>query len=159
MLLTELVVLLSEHLNICNNVITNILQKNNIRINQRLLLEKVAIMNNNNELLNNDLNVKERTKNKVKSKIEETKDEETKDAETKVEDTNATNNIKQLRGRGRPRKNRVMREEMREEEICVEVEEIRVDGITYYKTSENVILSKELIIEGILRDGKIVKGV
>ena len=159
MLLTELVVLLSEHLNICNNVITNILQKNNIRINQRLLLEKVAIMNNNDELLNNDLNVKERTKTKVKSKIEETKDEETKVAETKVEDTNATNNIKQLRGRGRPRKNRVMREEMREEEICVEVEEIRVDGITYYKTSENVILSKELIIEGILRDGKIVKGV
>ena len=96
---------------------------------------------------------------KVKSKIEETKDEENKVAETKVEDTNATNNIKQLRGRGRPRKNRVMREEMREEEICVEVEEIRVDGITYYKTSENVILSKELKIEGILRDGKIVKGV
>ena len=159
MLLTELVDLLSEHLNICNNVITNILQKNNIRINQRLLLEKVAIMNNNNGLLNNDLNVKERTKAKVKSKIEETKDEETKDAETIVEDTNATNNIKQLRGRGRPRKNRVMREEMREEEICVEVEEIRVDGITYYKTSENVILSKELKIEGILRDGKIVKGV
>ena len=159
MLLTELVVLLSEHLNICNNVITNILQKNNIRINQRLLLEKVTIMNNNDELLNNDSNVKERTKTKVKSKIEETKDEETKDAETIVEDTNATNNIKQLRGRGRPRKNRVMREEMREEEICVEVEEIRVDGITYYKTSENVILSKELKIEGILRDGKIVKGV
>ena len=159
MLLAELVVLLSEHLNICNNVITNILQKNNIRINQRLLLEKVTIMNNNNGLLNNDLNVKERTKAKVKSKIEETKDEETKDAETIVEDTNATNNIKQIRGRGRPRKNRVMREEMREEEICVEVEEIRVDGITYYKTSENVILSKELIIEGILRDGKIVKGV
>ena len=160
MLLTELVDLLSEHLNICNNVITNILQKNNIRINQRLLLEKVTIMNNNNNgLLNYDLNVKERPKTKVKSKAEETKDEETKDVETKVEDTNATNNIKQLRGRGRPRKNRVMREEMREEEICVEVEEIRVDGITYYKTSENVVLSKELIIEGILRDGKIVKGV
>lgn len=50
-----------------------------------------------------------------------------------------------------------MREE--EEEICVEVEEIRVDGRTYYKTCENVILSKELEIEGILRDGKIVKGV
>jgi hypothetical protein len=50
-----------------------------------------------------------------------------------------------------------MKEE--EEEICVEVEEIKVDGKEYYKTCENVILSKELKIEGILRDGKIVRGV
>jgi hypothetical protein len=46
----------------------------------------------------------------------------------------------------------------KEEEICVEVEEVTVDGITYYKTSENVILSKDLTIEGIMRNGKIVKG-
>ena len=50
-------------------------------------------------------------------------------------------------------------EEEKEEEICVEVEEVEVDGITYYKTSENVILSKDLEIEGIMRNGKIVKGV
>jgi hypothetical protein len=154
MLLTELVDLLSEHLNICNNVITNILQKNNIRINQRLLLEKAIIMNNNRELLINDLNptnveknVKAEPKAKAKSKVEE----------TKAEDINTTNINKPLRGRGRPRKNTVMKEE--EEEICVEVEEIDVDGRKYYKTWENVILSKELKIEGILRDGKIVKGV
>ena len=40
-----MVKLLSEHFNICNNSITNILQANNIRINQRLLLEKDVIMN------------------------------------------------------------------------------------------------------------------
>ena len=159
MLLTELVDLLSEHLNICNNVITNILQKNNIRINQRLLLEKAIIMNNNRELLNNDINptnveknVKAEPKAKAKSKVEEIKA-----VETKAEDINTTNINKPLRGRGRPRKNTVMKEE--EEEICVEVEEIKVDGKEYYKTWENVILSKELKIEGILRDGKIVKGV
>jgi hypothetical protein len=159
MLLTELVDLLSEHLNICNNAITNILQKNNIRINQRLLLEKAIIMNNNRELLINDLNptnveknVKAEPKAKAKSKVEETKP-----VETKAEDINTTNINKPLRGRGRPRKNTVMKEE--EEEICVEVEEIDVDGRKYYKTWENVILSKELKIEGILRDGKIVKGV
>jgi hypothetical protein len=159
MLLTELVDLLSEHLNICNNVITNILQKNNIRINQRLLLEKAIIMNNNRELLINDLNptnvetnVKAEPKAKAKSKVEETKP-----VETKAEDINTTNINKPLRGRGRPRKNTVMKEE--EEEICVEVEEIDVEGKKYYKTCENVILSKELKIEGILRDGKIVKGV
>jgi len=159
MLLTELVDLLSEHLNICNNVITNILQKNNIRINQRLLLEKAIIMNNNRELLINDLNptnveknVKPEPKAKAKSKVEEIKA-----VETKAEDINTTNINKPLRGRGRPRKNTVMKEE--EEEICVEVEEIDVEGRKYYKTWENVILSKELKIEGILRDGKIVKGV
>jgi len=164
MLLTELVDLLSEHLNICNNVITNILQKNNIRINQRLLLEKAIIMNNNRELLNNDLNptnveknVKAEPKAKAKSKVEEIKAVEPKPVETKAEDINTTNINKPLRGRGRPRKNTVMKEE--EEEICVEVEEIKVDGKEYYKTCENVILSKELKIEGILRDGKIVKGV
>jgi len=159
MLLTELVDLLSEHLNICNNVITNILQKNNIRINQRLLLEKAIIMNNNRELVINDLNptnveknVKTEPKAKAKSKVEEIKA-----VETKAEDINTTNINKPLRGRGRPRKNTVMKEE--EEEICVEVEEIDVEGKKYYKTCENVILSKELKIEGILRDGKIVKGV
>jgi hypothetical protein len=36
---------------------------------------------------------------------------------------------------------------------------IKLEGRKYYKTCENVILSKELKIEGILRDGKIVKGV
>lgn len=159
MLLTELVDLLSEHFNICNNVITNILQKNNIRINQRLLLEKAIVMNNNRELLNSDLNptnveknVKEEPKAKPKSKVEEPKA-----VEPKADEINTTNINKPVRGRGRPRKNTVMKEE--EEEICVEVEEIKVDGKEYYKTWENVILSKELKIEGILRDGKIVKGV
>ena len=51
-----------------------------------------------------------------------------------------------------------MKEE-EEEEVCVEVEEIEVDGVTYYKTNENVILSKGLEIEGIMRNGKILKGV
>jgi hypothetical protein len=116
-------------------------------------------MNNNRELLNNDINptnveknVKAEPKAKAKSKVEEIKA-----VETKAEDINTTNINKPVRGRGRPRKNTVMKEE--EEEICVEVEEIKVDGKEYYKTCENVILSKELKIEGILRDGKIVKGV
>jgi hypothetical protein len=50
----------------------------------------------------------------------------------------------------------VMKEE-EDEEICVEVEEVDVCGVKYYKTSENVILSKALEIEGIMRDGKLVR--
>ena len=148
-----MVKLLSEHFNICNNSITNILQANNIRINQRLLLEKDVIMNKpelkktNNTKTNNNEELEAKLEAKLETKLE-----------TKIEENKTNNEIKPARGRGRPRKNTIMKEE-EEEEICVEVEEIEMDGVTYYKTSENVILSKELEIEGIIRNGKIVKGV
>ena len=154
MLLTDMVKLLSEHFNICNNSITNILQANNIRINQRLLLEKDVIMNKpalkktNNTKTNNNEELEAKLEAKLATKVKE----------TKIEENKTNNEIKPARGRGRPRKNTIMKEE-EEEEICVEVEEIEMDGVTYYKTSENVILSKELEIEGIIRNGKIVKGV
>jgi hypothetical protein len=152
MLLTELVELLSEHFNISNNAITTILQNNNIRINQRLLLEKVMLVMNKPEV--KKINT---TKTNIISEVVETKVEENK---IRVEENKPNLEIKPTRGRGRPRKNTVMSEEVeKEEEICVEVEEVTVDGITYYKTSENVILSKDLTIEGIMRNGKIVKGV
>lgn len=152
MLLTELVELLSEHFNISNNAITNILQNNNIRINQRLLLEKAVLIMNKPEV--KKINT---TKTNVINEDVETKVTENK---IRVEENKPNLEIKPPRGRGRPRKNTVMSEEVeKEEEICVEVEEVTVDGITYYKTSENVILSKDLTIEGIMRNGKIVKGV
>jgi len=152
MLLTEMVELLSEHFNISNTAITNILQNNNIRINQRLLLEKVVLIMNKPEVKKTST-----TKTKIINEDVETKVVETK---IRVEENKPNLEIKPPRGRGRPRKNTVMSEEVeKEEEICVEVEEVTVNGITYYKTSENVILSKDLTIEGIMRNGKIVKGV
>lgn len=158
MLLTELVEILSEHFNISNNAITTILQNNNIRINQRLLLEKAMLVMNKPEV--KKINT---TKTNIISEVVETKVEENKirveENKIKVEENKTNIEIKPSRGRGRPRKNTVMSEEVeKEEEICVEVEEVTVDGITYYKTSENVILSKDLTIEGIMRNGKIVKG-
>jgi hypothetical protein len=152
MLLTELVELLSEHFNISNNAITSILQNNNIRINQRLLLEKAVLIMNKPEVKKNTT-----TKTNIINEDAETKVSENK---IRVEENKPNLEIKPTRGRGRPRKNTVMSEEVeKEEEICVEVEEVTVEGITYYKTSENVILSKDLTIEGIMRNGKIVKGV
>ena len=145
-----MVKLLSEHFNICNNSITNILQTNNIRINQRLLLEKDVIINKPE--LKKTNNIKTNNNEELETKVKETK------LETIIKENKTNIEIKPARGRGRPRKNTIMKEET-EEEICVEVEEIEMDGITYYKTSENVILSKELEIEGIMRNGKIVKGV
>ena len=167
MLLTEMVELLSEHFNISNTAIINILQNNNIRINQRLLLEKAPLIMNKPEVKKTSTTKTNIINEDVETKVKETKVKETKVKETKIEENkirveeNKTNlEIKPTRGRGRPRKNTVMSEEVdKEEEICVEVEEVTVDGITYYKTSENVILSKDLTIEGIMRNGKIVKGV
>ena len=57
------------------------------------------------------------------------------------------------RGRGRPKKNTLSKDE--EGSVGLEVELIMIDEKEYYLTSENVVLSKELKIEGILRDGKI----
>lgn len=158
MLLTELVEILSEHFNISNNAITTILQNNNIRINQRLLLEKAVLVMNKPEVKKNNT-----TKTNIINEDAETKAAENKikveETKIKVEENKTNIEIKPSRGRGRPRKNTVMSEEVeKEEEICVEVEEVTVDGITYYKTSENVILSKDLTIEGIMRNGKIIKG-
>jgi hypothetical protein len=158
MLLTELVEILSEHFNISNNAITTILQNNNIRINQRLLLEKAVLVMNKPEVKKNNT-----TKTNIINEDAETKVAENKikvaENKIKVEENKTNIEIKPSRGRGRPRKNTVMSEEVeKEEEICVEVEEVTVDGITYYKTSENVILSKDLTIEGIMRNGKIIKG-
>ena len=154
-----MVELLSEHFNISNNAITTILQNNNIRINQRLLLEKAVLIMNKPEVKKTNT-----TKKNIISEVAETKVEENKirveENKIRVEENKPNLEIKPTRGRGRPRKNTVMSEEVeKEEEICVEVEEVTVDGITYYKTSENVILSKDLTIEGIMRNGKIVKGV
>ena len=58
------------------------------------------------------------------------------------------------RGRGRPKKNTLSKDE----DGCVglEVELLMIDGKEYYLTQENVVLNKELKIEGILREGKIV---
>ena len=57
------------------------------------------------------------------------------------------------RGRGRPKKNTLSKDE--EGSVGLEVELIMIDEKEYYLTSENVVLSNELKIEGILRDGNI----
>jgi ribosomal protein L14E/L6E/L27E len=88
--------------------------------------------------------------------VEKIEEKVVEKVEPKVEEKIETKESKPTRGRGRPKKNMIMKEE-EDEEICVEVEEVDVCGVKYYKTSENVILSKALEIEGIMRDGKLVR--
>ena len=65
--------LLAEHLNICSNSITNILQNNNIRINQRLLLDKEIIMNKPEIKKTKNIRTNNSTE-EVETKFKETKD-------------------------------------------------------------------------------------
>ena len=104
---------------------------NNIKLSQRLLSEKKS--NANTDALNSNI-----------------------DTIINNEDVNLETNSKKekpIRGRGRPRKSEAKEEE---ETVIVDVERITIGENEYYKTKENVILNKELEIEGILRGGEIV---
>ena len=167
MLLTNFVELLSAHFNISNDAIVNILKDNRIRIEQRLLLEKedVIVPKKVSNVKKTDIVKKTKESNLERDTIVINNDNINDNIETSQIQTNniLPNNsdnkpiieVKQARGRGRPRKNTVMKQE--EESEYVEVEEIMYLGAKYYLTSEEVVLSKSLEIEGIMRDGKIVR--
>jgi hypothetical protein len=169
MLLTNFVELLAEHFNISIDAIVNILKDNKIRIEQRLLLEKedVIVPKKVSNVKKTDIVKKTKESNLERDIIVINNDNINDNIETSQIQTNniLPNNsdnkpiieVKQSRGRGRPRKNTVMKQEEEEESEYVEVEEIMYLGAKYYLTSEEVVLSKSLEIEGIMRDGKIVR--
>lgn len=178
MLLTSLIDLLASKFNVLPIDITTILNDNNIRLDQRLLLErpnnKVTEKKKENKIITNNIADVIVEKISHKNEIVERLDNERLDNERlynerldKVDidvinipepETNIMQEkeTKPLRGRGRPRKQKISQEE---EEVCVEVSEVHMEGGDYYVTSENVVLRKSvgLEIEGILRDGKIVR--
>jgi hypothetical protein len=131
MLLTDLLKLFSNNFNISEERFINIVESNNIKLSQRLLSEKKSNANTDVSNLNKDTIITN-------------------------EDVNLETNSKKekpIRGRGRPRKSEAREEE---ETVIVDVERIMIGENEYYKTKENVILNKELEIEGILRGGEIV---
>jgi hypothetical protein len=131
MLLTDLLKLFSNNFNISEERFISIIESNNIKLSQRLLSEKKSNANTDVSNLNKDTIVNNEDVNlETISKKE-----------------------KPLRGRGRPRKSEAREEE---ETVIVDVERIMIGENEYYKTKENVILNKELEIEGILRGGEIV---
>jgi len=131
MLLTDLLKLFENNFNISEERFISIIESNNIKLSQRLLSEKKSNANTDVSNLNKDTIVNNEDVNlETISKKE-----------------------KPLRGRGRPRKSEAREEE---ETVIVDVERIMIGENEYYKTKENVILNKELEIEGILRGGEIV---
>ena len=187
MLLTTLIELLASKFNIQVNDITHILTDNNIRMDQRLLLErgnnkalektkdnKVIASNTitSNNITSNTNTSNTNTSNTITSNVIANEFKADADisqpdkerahyiveknvmGKDKVTKNTQDQETKPVRGRGRPRKQRVSESES---EVCVEVEEVILEGGEYYKTCENVILSKSLEIEGILRDGKLIR--
>ena len=135
MLLTELLKLFENNFNISEDCFISIVKSNNIKLSQRLLseikVEKNLNAKNNTTISNKDIPI----------------NNQDVDLETN------SKKEKQVRGRGRPRKSEGRVEE---DTVIVDVERIMIGAKEYYKTKENVILNKELEIEGILRDGEIV---
>ena len=147
MLLYDLLKLFSNNFNIDEERFISIIESNNIKLNQRLLVELNIQKKTTNNVINNETN-----KN-IKPDISTTN---TNTNNKSIDDVSEINLKKEHggRGRGRPRKTCKVKED---DSVLVEVEIIILEGEEYYKTNENVILSKDLVIEGILKNGKIVR--
>ena len=147
MLLYDLLKLFENNFNINEERFISIIESNNIKLNQKLLVELNVQKKTTNNVINNETN-----KN-IKPDISTTN---TNTNNKSIDDVSEINLKKEHggRGRGRPRKTCKVKED---DSVLVEVEIIILEGEEYYKTNENVILSKDLVIEGILKNGKIVR--
>ena len=137
MLLVDLVKLFSTNCNTDEEQFLNIIESNNIKLNQRLLIQiKEEKKNINNTSSNNT------SSNNESSNIETSNNE------------NSNKKTTGTRGRGRPRKTKDLVEES---DVILEVELITLDGKEYYKTRENVLICEDLSIEGILSGDKVLR--
>jgi len=153
MLLNDLLKLFSTNFDINEERFINIIDSNNIKLRQRLLvnISNETKMNDSlknaslkNDSLNNDSPKNDSLKNALLKSDFETNSKK------------KTDNTGRGRGRGRPRKTKEITEE---NDVIIEVEVISLEGKEYYKTSENVLMNKELEIEGILKSGKLLRSV
>lgn len=145
MLLHDLLKLFSSNLNINEERFLDIIESNNIKLSQRLLCTSKDTMKVANTISNESKNITDSAiSNSVTNSVTNSSN---LDANLKKKEPSG-------RGRGRPKKTK---EIIEEDSVIVEVELITLENIEYYKTNENVILNKQMEIEGILKDGKIVK--
>ena len=149
MLLNDLLKLFSSSLNINEERFITIIEANNIKLSQRLLCKPKDTMKvANNSISDYANNISNESKNISESVI----------ISNSSNSSNLDENLKKKepsgRGRGRPKKTK---EIVEEDSVIVEVELITLENIEYYKTNENVLLNKQMEIEGILKNGKVVK--
>ena len=152
MLLNDLLKLFSSSLNINEERFITIIEANNIKLSQRLLCKPKDTMKvANNSISDYANNISNESKNISESAI-------ISNTSNSSNSSNLDENLKKKepsgRGRGRPKKTK---EIVEEDSVIVEVELITLENIEYYKTNENVLLNKQMEIEGILKNGKVVK--
>ena len=152
MLLNDLLKLFSSSLNINEERFITIIEANNIRLSQRLLCKPKDTMKiANNSISDSVNNISNESKNISESAIISNSNNSSNSSNL---DANLKKKESSGRGRGRPKKTK---EIVEEDSVIVEVELITLENIEYYKTNENVLLNKQLEIEGILKNGKLVK--
>ena len=155
MLLNDLLKLFSSSLNINEERFITIIEANNIKLSQRLLCKPKDTMKvANNSISDSVNNISNESKNISDSAIISNISNSSNISNTSTLDANLKKKESSGRGRGRPKKTK---EIVEEDSVIVEVELITLDNIEYYKTNENVLLNKQMEIEGILKNGKLVK--
>jgi len=155
MLLVDLVKLFSTNFNIDEERFLNIIDSNNIKLSQRLLVkikdEKKNIINkpsnnepSNNEPSNNEPSINEPSNNEPS--INEPPINESSNNEPPINESSKKKTTNTTRGRGRPRKTK---EFIEENDVVIEVELVTIDNKEYYMTRENVLMTKDLEVSGV----------
>jgi len=176
MLLVDLVKLFSTNFNIDEERFLDIIDSNNIKLSQRLLVkinaDKKKIINETsintpsinetliNETVKNDTLINEtsiNTPSKNETSINtpsknETSNNETSNNETSNNETSNKKTTSSGRGRGRPRKTKELLEE---NDVVIEVELVTIENEEYYLTRENVLMTKELKVSGVYVGGRV----
>ena len=161
MLLVDLVKLFSTNFNIDEERILDIIDSNNIKLSQRLLVkitdDKKKIINetsintpSKNETLINETSINTPSINETSNN--ETSNNETSNNDTVKNDTSNKKTTSSGRGRGRPRKTKELLEE---NDVVIEVELVTIENEEYYLTRENVLMTKELKVSGMYVGGRV----
>jgi hypothetical protein len=161
MLLVDLVKLFSTNFNIDEERFLDIIDSNNIKLSQRLLVkindDKKKIINetsintpSKNETSNNETLINTPSNNETSNN--ETLINETSNNDTVKNDTSNKKTTSSGRGRGRPRKTKELLEE---NDIVIEVELVTIENEEYYLTRENVLMTKELKVSGVYVGGRV----
>ena len=145
MLLVDLVKLFSTNFNIDEERFLNIIDSNNIKLSQRLLVKiKDEKKNIINEPSNNEPSINEPSNNEPS--INEPPINESSNNEPPINESSKKKTTNTTRGRGRPRKTK---EFIEENDVVIEVELVTIDNKEYYMTRENVLMTKDLEVSGV----------
>jgi hypothetical protein len=137
MLLIELIKVFSSQLNINEEDFNVIICDNNIKVNQRLTLEKKE--------------KKDKTENKEKGK-----EKEVQISTPLTSNEDLTNKVKEKRSRGRPRKqcNVITDTNSVDDDVNYEiVRKMTYNNKDYYKTENGALLDTDYNVQGVIVDG------